>query len=139
MCVFVYVCIGQVPLYGFSVTAVDAGLLSTLIPSQTTLSWFLKTPDGSGAAGIGVILPYTSTGQRTNTLPACHNTNALIYRLLLTGTENIQCVCAMLCADPVPGACNQEFALDIDPNIYLLYNLFETTITFAPANIGYER
>lgn len=45
----------------------------------------------------------------------------------------------LLCADPVPGACNQEFSLDIDPNIYLLYNLFETTITFAPANIGYER
>ncbi|KAK7129605.1 hypothetical protein R3I93_019297 [Phoxinus phoxinus] len=92
----------QVPLYGFSVTAVDAGLLSSLIPSQTTLSWFLKTPDGSSAAGVGVILPYTST-------------------------------------DPVPGACNLEFALDNDPNIYLLYNLFETTITFAPANIGYER
>ncbi|XP_056101345.1 transmembrane 7 superfamily member 3 [Rhinichthys klamathensis goyatoka] len=92
----------QVPLYGFSVTAVDAGLLSSLIPSQTTLSWFLKTPDGSSAAGVGVILPYTST-------------------------------------DPVPGACNLEFALEIDPNIYLLYNLFETTITFAPANIGYER
>ncbi|XP_077091287.1 transmembrane 7 superfamily member 3 [Siphateles boraxobius] len=92
----------QVPLYGFSVTAVDAGLLSTLILSQTTLSWFLKTPDGSSAAGIGVILPYTST-------------------------------------DPVPGACNLESALENDPNIYLLYNLFETTITFAPANIGYER
>ncbi|XP_067284813.1 transmembrane 7 superfamily member 3 [Pseudorasbora parva] len=92
----------QVPLYGFSVTAVDAGLLSTLTPSQTSLSWFLKTPDGSSAAGIGVILPYTST-------------------------------------DPVPGACNQVFALENDPNIYLQYNLFETTITFAPANIGYER
>ncbi|XP_048011179.1 transmembrane 7 superfamily member 3 [Megalobrama amblycephala] len=92
----------QVLVYGFSVTGRDAGLLSTLIPSQTTLSWFLKTPDGSSTAGIGVILPYSS-------------------------------------ADPVPGACNQEFALEIDPNIYLQYNLFETTITFAPANIGYGR
>ncbi|KAI5614902.1 transmembrane 7 superfamily member 3 [Silurus asotus] len=42
-------------------------------------------------------------------------------------------------ADPVPGACNQEFPLEIDPNIYLLYNLYETTIRFAPANIGYAR
>lgn len=58
----VFVCIGQVPVYGFSVTALDAGLLSTLVRSQTTLSWFLKTPDGSSAAGIGVILPYSSTG-----------------------------------------------------------------------------
>ncbi|XP_043086634.1 transmembrane 7 superfamily member 3 [Puntigrus tetrazona] len=91
-----------IPLYGFSVTAADAGLLSTLTPSQTTISWFLKTPDGRSAAGIGVILPYTST-------------------------------------DPVPGACNQEFPLEIDPNIYLQYNLFETMITFAPANIGYGR
>lgn len=44
-----------------------------------------------------------------------------------------------VCADPVPGACNQEFPLEIDPNIYLQYNLFETIITFAPANIGYGR
>lgn len=92
----------QVPLYGFSVTAEDAGLLSTLIPSQSSISWFLNTPDGGSAAAIGVILPYTST-------------------------------------DPVPGACNQEFPMEIDPNIYLKYNLFETTITFAPANLGYGR
>ncbi|XP_050962890.1 transmembrane 7 superfamily member 3 [Labeo rohita] len=91
-----------IPLYGFSVTAADAGLLSNLTPSQTTVSWFLRTPDGSSVAGVGVILPYSST-------------------------------------DPVPGACNQEFPLEIDPNIYVQYNLFETTITFAPANIGYGR
>ncbi|XP_038833809.1 transmembrane 7 superfamily member 3-like [Salvelinus namaycush] len=42
-------------------------------------------------------------------------------------------------SDPVPGACNLEFDLDIDPNVYLHYNLFETTIHFAPANIGYSR
>lgn len=41
--------------------------------------------------------------------------------------------------DPVPGACNMEFNLEIDPNIYIHYNLYETTIRFAPANIGYER
>ncbi|XP_062238901.1 transmembrane 7 superfamily member 3 [Platichthys flesus] len=42
-------------------------------------------------------------------------------------------------ADPVPGACNIEFNLDIDPNVYVHYNLYETTIRFAPANLGYER
>ncbi|XP_051544417.1 transmembrane 7 superfamily member 3-like isoform X2 [Myxocyprinus asiaticus] len=91
-----------VPVYGQSLTAVDAGLLSTLLPTQSTISWFLQTPDGNSVTGIAVVLPYTST-------------------------------------DPVPGACNQEFPLDIDPNIYLQYNLFETTISFAPANIGYAR
>lgn len=41
--------------------------------------------------------------------------------------------------DPVPGACNIEFNLDIDPNVYVHYNLYETTIRFAPANLGYAR
>ncbi|KAM9327420.1 transmembrane 7 superfamily member 3 [Pholidichthys leucotaenia] len=41
--------------------------------------------------------------------------------------------------DPVPGACNMEFNLDIDPNIYIDYNLYETMIRFAPANLGYKR
>ncbi|XP_066525984.1 transmembrane 7 superfamily member 3 [Hoplias malabaricus] len=41
--------------------------------------------------------------------------------------------------DPIPGACNLEFPLENDPNIYLQYNLFETIIRFAPANIGHAR
>lgn len=47
---------------------------------------------------------------------------------------------SVLCvSDPVPGACNMEFNLEIDPNVYIRYNLYETTIRFAPANLGYER
>ncbi|XP_007947990.1 transmembrane 7 superfamily member 3 [Orycteropus afer afer] len=41
--------------------------------------------------------------------------------------------------DPVPGGCNLEFDLDIDPNIYLEFDFFETVIKFAPANLGYSR
>uniref|UniRef100_A0A3Q1HIU7 TM7S3/TM198-like domain-containing protein n=1 Tax=Anabas testudineus TaxID=64144 RepID=A0A3Q1HIU7_ANATE len=41
--------------------------------------------------------------------------------------------------DPVPGACNIESNLDIDPNVYIHYNIYETTVRFAPANLGYER
>uniref|UniRef100_A0A8C5MVN7 Transmembrane 7 superfamily member 3 n=1 Tax=Leptobrachium leishanense TaxID=445787 RepID=A0A8C5MVN7_9ANUR len=41
--------------------------------------------------------------------------------------------------DPVPGACNLEFDLDIYPNVHLEYNVYETVITFAPANLGYTR
>lgn len=92
----------RVPLPGFSLTAPDAGLLSTLTPSQSSVSWFLLSADEDTVAGTGVILPYRSR-------------------------------------DPVPGACNTEFALDIDPNVYVRYNLYETIITFAPANVGYDR
>ncbi|XP_066444510.1 transmembrane 7 superfamily member 3 [Eleutherodactylus coqui] len=41
--------------------------------------------------------------------------------------------------NPIPGACNLEFSLDVDPNVYLQYNLYETIITFAPANLGHAR
>ncbi|XP_044534650.1 transmembrane 7 superfamily member 3 [Gracilinanus agilis] len=41
--------------------------------------------------------------------------------------------------DPIPGGCNLEFDFDVDPNIYLEYNLYETMIRFAPANLGYAR
>ncbi|KAF7246672.1 Transmembrane 7 superfamily member 3, partial [Varanus komodoensis] len=41
--------------------------------------------------------------------------------------------------DPIPGGCNLEFNLEIDPNIYVEYNLAETHIKFAPANLGYMR
>ncbi|XP_050789618.1 transmembrane 7 superfamily member 3 isoform X2 [Gopherus flavomarginatus] len=41
--------------------------------------------------------------------------------------------------DPIPGGCNLEFNLEVDPNIYLEYNLIDTRIKFAPANLGYAR
>lgn len=56
------VCSVQVPAYGSSVTAVDSGLLFPLSPAQSTLSCYLQAPNGDSVAGIGVLLPYTSTG-----------------------------------------------------------------------------
>ncbi|XP_072340931.1 transmembrane 7 superfamily member 3 [Scyliorhinus torazame] len=41
--------------------------------------------------------------------------------------------------DPVPGGCSLESNLTVDTNVYLQYNLYEATISFAPANIGYAR
>ncbi|NXU59022.1 TM7S3 protein, partial [Turnix velox] len=41
--------------------------------------------------------------------------------------------------DPIPGGCNLEFDLEVDPNIYLDYTLVDTHIKFAPANLGYSR
>ncbi|XP_067902596.1 transmembrane 7 superfamily member 3-like [Heterodontus francisci] len=41
--------------------------------------------------------------------------------------------------DPVPGACNTEFVLENDPNLHLMYNVYETAVMFAPANLGTER
>ncbi|KAG2459940.1 TM7S3 protein, partial [Polypterus senegalus] len=40
--------------------------------------------------------------------------------------------------DPVPGGCNNGSNIS-DPNIYVSYNLFETTISFEPASTGYAR
>lgn len=57
MCVLV-----QVLAYGSSVTTVDSGLLFPLSPAQSTISCFLLAPSSDSVAGIGVILPYTSTG-----------------------------------------------------------------------------
>ncbi|XP_031453040.1 transmembrane 7 superfamily member 3 [Phasianus colchicus] len=41
--------------------------------------------------------------------------------------------------DPIPGGCNLEFDLEVDPNIYLEYTLVDVRIKFAPANLGYMR
>ncbi|XP_072128832.1 transmembrane 7 superfamily member 3-like [Mobula birostris] len=41
--------------------------------------------------------------------------------------------------DPIPGACNLEFALENDPNLHLMFNVYETTVSFAPANLGVNR
>uniref|UniRef100_A0A8C3XZL5 Transmembrane 7 superfamily member 3 n=1 Tax=Catharus ustulatus TaxID=91951 RepID=A0A8C3XZL5_CATUS len=46
----------------------------------------------------------------------------------------------LLCVlDPIPGGCNLEFDLEVDPNIYLDYTLVDIHIKFAPANLGYTR
>ncbi|KAI1883864.1 hypothetical protein AGOR_G00236420 [Albula goreensis] len=92
----------QIPSLSSSHTSVDSGLLSPLQPQQTSLTWYLLSPDGDPVGGTGVILPYRST-------------------------------------DPVPGGCNQQSDLSIDPNVHLHYNLFETNVHFALANVGYAR
>ncbi|XP_058480710.1 transmembrane 7 superfamily member 3 [Solea solea] len=92
----------RMPSLDLSMTAVDSGLLSSLLPAQISLSLFLSSPNSDTVASIGVILPLSST-------------------------------------DPVPGACNMESNLDVDPNLNIHYNLYETTIRFAPANTGYAR
>lgn len=62
--------------------------------------------------------------------------------LFLTTSEPVSGVGVILPysnSDPVPGACNLAFNLDFDPNIYIQYNLYETTIRFTLANLGYGR
>uniref|UniRef100_UPI00398E50CC transmembrane 7 superfamily member 3 n=1 Tax=Pristiophorus japonicus TaxID=55135 RepID=UPI00398E50CC len=41
--------------------------------------------------------------------------------------------------DPVPGGCNLQSDLPVDVSLYLQYNMYEATISFAPANVGYAR
>ncbi|XP_072509543.1 transmembrane 7 superfamily member 3 isoform X2 [Notamacropus eugenii] len=64
------------------------------------------------------------------------------WYLETSDAENVWIVAVALsysAKDPIPGGCNLEFALDVDPNIYLEYNLYETVIKFAPANLGHDR
>ncbi|CAH1257286.1 TM7SF3 [Branchiostoma lanceolatum] len=42
-------------------------------------------------------------------------------------------------SDPIPGACNQEFPLENDPNIHVHYNLYETIVQFQFSNVGFPR
>lgn len=75
----VCVCLIQVPAYGFSVTTVDSGLLFPLSPNQLTLSFFLLSPSGDSVAGIGVILPYLSTGTLAHSVCVCPRVCVCIY------------------------------------------------------------
>ncbi|KAF3859400.1 hypothetical protein F7725_021799, partial [Dissostichus mawsoni] len=75
----------RIPDPSHSLTAVDSGLLTALLPGQASLSLFLSSSDG----------------------------DTILYL--------------------------EPFNLDIDPNVYIHYNLYETEIRFAPANLGNER
>ncbi|KAL4658472.1 transmembrane 7 superfamily member 3 [Arapaima gigas] len=92
----------KVPTLNSSHTAVDSGLLSPLLITQTSFTWYLLSTDKRPLTGVGVILAYNSK-------------------------------------DPVPGGCSLEFDFNFDPSVHLHYNLYVTTITIAPANVGYAR
>ncbi|XP_019747440.1 transmembrane 7 superfamily member 3 [Hippocampus comes] len=84
----------------------------------------------STAADTGILFPLLP-GQTSFTLFLFSSDGSTV-----TGTGVIL---PFSSTDPLPGGCNIEFNLNVDPNVYLRYNLFETTIRFAPANLGYER
>ncbi|XP_054480616.1 transmembrane 7 superfamily member 3 [Anoplopoma fimbria] len=89
--------------------------------------------------GLGLSLTAVDSGL----LSALQPTQAALSLFLSSPDEDtvagIGVILQYSSTDPVPGACNIEFNLDIDPNVYIHYNLYETTIRFAPANLGYER
>ncbi|XP_067906269.1 transmembrane 7 superfamily member 3 [Heterodontus francisci] len=66
--------------------------------------------------------------------------NASMWHLqsLTEDTSATSVILSYNARDPVPGGCNLESDLT-DANIYLQYNLYEATISFAPANVGYAR
>ncbi|XP_078272699.1 transmembrane 7 superfamily member 3 [Rhinoraja longicauda] len=62
--------------------------------------------------------------------------------LLQTQAQNVTAMSIILpytSQDPVPGGCSLGSNLTIDPNLHLEYNMYEATISFAPANVGYTR
>ncbi|XP_023664617.2 transmembrane 7 superfamily member 3 isoform X1 [Paramormyrops kingsleyae] len=48
----------EVPALGSSHTATDAGLLSLMLRSQTSLTWYLLASDSPPLTAVGVVLPY---------------------------------------------------------------------------------
>ncbi|XP_048884710.1 transmembrane 7 superfamily member 3 isoform X2 [Brienomyrus brachyistius] len=48
----------EVPALGSSHTATDAGLLSLMLRSQTSLTWYLLPSDSAPLTAVGVVLPY---------------------------------------------------------------------------------
>lgn len=111
----------------------DSGLLSTLQPDQTTISWFLSSPNGTPVTGTGLVLAYSGTGKTKLTKQKEQNASSFKAPPRLGAERTFEC------SEPVPGACNMEFNLDTDPNVHLHYNLYDTTIRFAPANLGAQR
>lgn len=90
------------------------------------------------------LLPDTSrTGTSQGLVFLLHPAQSMCtWHLRTTAAEPVQSMAIPLTyseKDPVPGGCNLESELEIDPNIYLEYNFFETTIKFAPANLGSAR
>lgn len=62
-----------------------------------------------------------------------------LFFMLCKGEVKTTAVIFFCVLDPIPGGCNLEFDLEVDPNIYLDYTLVDTHIKFAPANLGYTR
>ncbi|XP_056133671.1 transmembrane 7 superfamily member 3 [Lampris incognitus] len=99
---------------------------------NTTISY-------TGALGLGLSQTAVDSGLLLPLTPS--QTAVSLFLLSRNGghMEGTGVILPYTSTDPVPGACNMELQLDVDPNIYLRYNLYETTIQFAPANIGYAR
>ncbi|XP_028672106.2 transmembrane 7 superfamily member 3 [Erpetoichthys calabaricus] len=67
--------------------------------------------------------------------------NSTVWYLTSAENKPINCTAVILpyrSRDPIPGGCNNGSKIS-DPNIYVSYNLFETTISFEPASTGYAR
>ncbi|XP_078075667.1 transmembrane 7 superfamily member 3 isoform X2 [Mustelus asterias] len=66
--------------------------------------------------------------------------NASIWHLRsLTGnTSATSVILPYYARDPVPGGCSSDSNLT-DASVHLQYNLYEATISFAPASVGYAR
>ncbi|XP_043564662.1 transmembrane 7 superfamily member 3 isoform X3 [Chiloscyllium plagiosum] len=85
----------------------------------------------------------TSTGQDPALLQSLKPEETALMWHLRTPMENASAMSVILPykagADPVPGGCSMASDLTVDARVHLQYNLYEATISFAPANVGYAR
>ncbi|XP_060695192.1 transmembrane 7 superfamily member 3 isoform X1 [Hemiscyllium ocellatum] len=85
----------------------------------------------------------TSTGQDPALLQSLKPEETALMWYLRTPMDNTSAMSVILPykarADPVPGGCSMASDLTVDARVHLQYNLYEATISFAPANVGYAR
>ncbi|XP_043564661.1 transmembrane 7 superfamily member 3 isoform X2 [Chiloscyllium plagiosum] len=84
----------------------------------------------------------TSTGQDPALLQSLKPEETALMWHLRTPMENASAMSVILpykAGDPVPGGCSMASDLTVDARVHLQYNLYEATISFAPANVGYAR
>uniref|UniRef100_A0A674PNV6 Transmembrane 7 superfamily member 3 n=1 Tax=Takifugu rubripes TaxID=31033 RepID=A0A674PNV6_TAKRU len=109
-----------------------------------TLSGSSQAPDHTSVLVLQVLRPGSfltavDSGLLSALQPAQMSVSWFLSSPAGTSVTGTGLVLSYSSTDPVPGACNMEFNLEVDPNVYVRYNLYETTIHFAPANLGSDR
>ncbi|XP_072123481.1 transmembrane 7 superfamily member 3 [Mobula birostris] len=130
----------EIPLIGN--TSFEASLWN--IPNNVTFiniqvhTQYVNTTLSLESSGRGLLVMGADLGLLLNLKPR----ESVFKWHLYTQAESASAVSVLLpysAQDPVPGGCNLGSNMAIDPNLYLEYDLYEATISFSPASVGYGR
>uniref|UniRef100_S4RQT3 Uncharacterized protein n=1 Tax=Petromyzon marinus TaxID=7757 RepID=S4RQT3_PETMA len=117
------------------------------LPNSASFVTFQAHERGDGAVTVAFSRALgrgnSYTGTDAGLLFPLHPRDSRLLWYMYTGTQANATASLLALAysdsDPVPGGCNLEYDMEVDPNLRLSYNLYETVLEFAPANLGYPR